>query len=40
MKPAKESKKNKIRKGWICPYCKKEHLNVSPFCEKYPMEAK
>ena len=25
-----------LRPGNLCPYCKKGHLNVSPFCEKYP----
>lgn len=25
----------KVNKGWICPYCKEEHLQISPFCEKY-----
>ena len=22
--------------GGKCPYCKQEHLHISPFCEKYP----
>jgi len=24
--------------GYICPYCGDEHLQVSPYCEKYTVK--